>query len=362
MTPSKKFDQDFLSADCKNSHDKSLSEAFPFPHLFSSKLAQRRCDVVYNGTLLLYSHDDIRNVGHTMNDIMNVWVMLWLENLARSARSIEMLNVDSFKLGHNFDDQPNRLFHTYLKSLRSILKGTDLAGKTVCVKKLLIQPTPPRFFVWESWFIDLPCSFVGPSTLYQRWNLHVRQAYNLLSVPRPAKMAVLVIVRNEHSNMWGSQRTSRNWLNLDAARQGLQSLLDSQPFSTDFELVVEDLAKLTFRQQIELMTRTALVVGMHGAGISMALHMSLGSPRCCGVLELYPQGEFSPIRGHGNMARKIGLHYDRIDISGEASRHDGAHAPVKELVEKTRGMLVKMTKQPTCVHPQVISDPYLEKA
>lgn len=358
MTPSKKFEQSFLSSDCRAAHDERMSAAFPFPHLFSTSLSAQRCDVVYNGTLLLFSHDDIRNVGHTMNDIMNVWVMLWLARAARSARRLDLLNIDSFKLGHNFDDEPNRFFSTYLKSLRGILKGSDLAGRTLCVKELLLQPTPPRFFVWESWFIDLPCSLIGPSALYQRWNLHVRQAYGLLQpLPVAVKGAVLLIVRNENSNMWGSQRTSRNFLNLPAIQEGLGTLLQQ---SADYELVVQDLAALSFRQQIDLMARASLVIGMHGAGVAMTMHMSVGSERCCGVLEIYPAGEFTAIRGHGNMVRKMGMEYDRVDIVAAASQHNGAHVPVEELVGAADRMLRRMREQPSCIHPDVLSNPYLE--
>eukprot|EP01039_Chlorochromonas_danica_P004295 gene4295-4715_t len=362
-TPSKKFEQNFLSSDCLERHDASMAGQFPFPHLFSTSLSSGKCDVVYNGTLLLFSHDDIRNVGHTMNDIMNVWVSLWLGGIARYSREIDMLNIDSFKLGHNFDDKPNRFFYTYMRNFKTILKGIDFADKTFCAKRLLIQPTPPRFFVWESWFVDLPCSFVGPSSLYQRWNLHVRQSYDLLSKPMISsqkKGVILVIVRNENSNMWGSQRTSRNYLNTDAIQTGLKRLVEKEEYRSDFELVLQDLSKLSFRQQIELMARSSLVIGMHGAGIAMTMHMSIGNPRCCGVLEIYPKGEFSPIRGHGNMVRKMGLHYDRVDIGASDSRENGAVVPVQELVSKTEAMLNSLVEKPTCIHPNVIADPYLK--
>ena len=58
-TPSKKFERDFLSADCSSSP--AVQSQVPFHHLFSTTaVASRHCDVVYNGTLLLFSHDDIR--------------------------------------------------------------------------------------------------------------------------------------------------------------------------------------------------------------------------------------------------------------------------------------------------------------
>lgn len=58
-TPSKKFERDFLSADCSSSS--TVQSQMPFRHLFSTTAtASGHCDLVYNGTLLLFSHDDIR--------------------------------------------------------------------------------------------------------------------------------------------------------------------------------------------------------------------------------------------------------------------------------------------------------------
>ena len=371
-TPSKKFQNDFLSADCKD--HVAVEDAFPFPHLYSPSVSSSRCDYVYNGTLLMYSHDDIRNLGHTLNDVFNIWIMLWMQGIARYEHQIEMLNIDSFKLGHNFDDQPNAFFTTYAKTLRGILKGIDFGEKTLCVKELMVQPIPPRFFIWESWFVDLPCSFLGPSALYQRWNLDVRNNYGFLNRPiavststststAAQKRKVLLIIRNEHSNMWGSQRTSRNFLNTPEIVRALQQLIDTDTaFQTEFEFVATDLGKLSFEEQLSLIGESGLMIGMHGAGIASSMHMPIGEPKCCGVLELFPQGEFTPIKGHGNMARKMGLHFDRLDIPAAQSQGNGAQVPIGPLTKQVRAMLHRLLEQPTCVLDTVINDPYLEAA
>jgi hypothetical protein len=58
-TPSKQFERNFLSADCSSSP--AVQSQVPFRHLFSTTaIASGHCDLVYNGTLLLFSHDDIR--------------------------------------------------------------------------------------------------------------------------------------------------------------------------------------------------------------------------------------------------------------------------------------------------------------
>jgi hypothetical protein len=96
-------------------------------------------------------------------------------------------------------------------------------------------------------------------------------------------------------------------------------------------------------------------------GIASSMHMAIGSKLCCGVVEIYPSGEFSPIRGHGNMARKMGLLYDRMDIDADRSQHDGASVPTEELSNKVVAMIKSIRDAPTCVVADVRDDPYLIK-
>lgn len=358
-TPSKTFQHDFLSADCMASHKNF--PLFNFPHLFSPLLSSQKCNYVYNGTLLLYSHDDISNLGHTINDIINVWVMLWMQGLSKYAHHIEMLNIDSFRQGHNWDDQPNGFFMTYYKSLRNILKGKDFGQSTLCVKKLMIQPAPQRFFVWDSWGIDNPCTFLGPASLFQRWNLHVRMDYGLLSVDRSKqRWKVLLLVRNENQNLWGSNRSSRNYLNRPEIERALKEFLESK--YSEYEFVALDIGKVgDMEAQLKLIGEVAVIVGMHGAGLAHGLHMSIGEVGCCAILEIFPKGEFTDIRGHGNMLRRMGVHYDRIDLSGENSHADGAIVPVQNLVGSLDKLIQRMKSSFSCIQPNVLDNPYLEK-
>jgi hypothetical protein len=63
-----------------------------------------RCDYVIEETVLAYSHDDIQNLGHTMSDFMNVWLMLWLSQQAAYAGDVHFLNIDALRMGHNYHD------------------------------------------------------------------------------------------------------------------------------------------------------------------------------------------------------------------------------------------------------------------
>lgn len=110
---SREFRQNFISIDCASRPPAPPSVPgqqpnpyFPFPRLFSPTLASPTCDYVLPGTVLMYSHDHIPNLGHTMQDIFNVWLMTWLSGSgSRGMRNITFLNVDALRQYNNFDDE-----------------------------------------------------------------------------------------------------------------------------------------------------------------------------------------------------------------------------------------------------------------
>lgn len=367
MVPSKRFKQDYMTMDCK---DGSKLDGFTFPHLLSptaSSTTKGTCDYVIDDTVLLFSHDNIRNAAHTLNDIMNVWTMLWLDGKARNSKSIPFLTIDALKQYNNFDDLINQYYTPYKKNFHSILRGQDYAqsGSTLCLQRVLIQPLPARGFVWDNWHKDLPCSFVGPSSLYQRWNIHLRNSFGLIDSLRTAgaqeRIKIVLIVRTESKNDWGSYRTSRLFLNQPEIEKSLRELQASlKSSSLAFELTIQNFALLSFDEQLKLLSETSILIGMHGAGISQSQYMSIGRKNCCGVLEMFPTGEFTPVRGFANMIRKMGLHYERIDISPQGSQSSGAVVPTSEMIEKVRLLLNRIRDKPTCVLEHVVSNPYLE--
>ena len=61
------------------------------------------------------------------------------------------------------------------------------------------------------------------------------------------------------------------------------------------------------------------------------------------------------------MARKMGIHYDRIDISESNSNPNGATVPPDEIAMKLTEMISTIMSKPTCLLPEVMNDPYFEK-
>jgi hypothetical protein len=65
------------------------------------------------------------------------------------------------------------------------------------------------------------------------------------------------------------------------------------------------------------------------------------------------------IRGYGNMARRMGHHYARMQISSDNSFEKGVLVPTHELQEVVATVIRDIAKKPSCVLRSVLDDPYL---
>ena len=111
------------------------------------------------------------------------------------------------------------------------------------------------------------------------------------------------------------------------------------------------------------MNSTDLLVAMHGAGVSHLAHLPLGDPNCCGVIEIFPASEWTPARGYGNMARRLGFHHDRLDFkSTDMSCKKPSDVPTSKLKEIVAKMMVKLHSSPSCILPVVINDFFLKQS
>jgi hypothetical protein len=298
--------------------------------------------------------------GHSMSDFMNVWTMLWLSGTALSSKSISFLNIDAIRMGHNYHDKINQFFMHYQLNFYRILSASQYPkGSKVCFKTLIFQPQPVLLFTWDGWWQDMKCSFIGPSSLFQRWNLQIRKNMKLLptkktnthqeqsSIENKDIIKILFVVRkNDVGGYKYAQRVFGN-------EQELSDMLKKIPQT---EVIVRDLADLSFSEQVTLISQVHILIGMHGAGIANSMHMGIGRPLCCGVVEIFPPGEFMPIRGYGNMARRMGHRYVRLELQETG----GGKTIVSP--EKLRAKVVKIIEdvkvQPSCVLPSTIHDPY----
>lgn len=365
---------------------------------------------------------------------MNAWLMLWLTKTAHQSRQYKLLSIDSFKTtDYSRDDVKHPFFKTLTKTFGGFMQPGDFGNSSVCFTKLILQPHPLKDFLMGSWHMDNVCGFIGPSSIYQRWNVHVHRTYSDIydlyhstqhhprsintqqylhkgrlrgkyQVKQPNNrdysdtapfhsdininisyiyhdishtprrndikiqnkqeiMRVLVVMRNETTranNGWLEDPRCRNFQNLDEIITGIDQSL--QKTNLPYELSVVNLRELSYESQVYLFAHTSIVVAMHGAGFGNAVaHLPIGSSAyCCAALEIFPHGIYTPIRGFGNLARHLGIYYDRIDITPKHSNTDGALVSPEEISVKLNLLIETMTKEPTCLLPSVVNDPFLQ--
>jgi protein O-GlcNAc transferase len=242
-----------------------------------------------------------------------------------------------------------------------VLSANDFAKQgapKVCFKHLLMQPRPVVLFTWDGWWNDVECTFLGPSAMFQRWNLQIRRNYDLLrreAMPTSNTIQVLLLMREARKMTGGgSDQQSRVFYNAQEISWALGNV-------TGIHFVEADLSKLPFEEQIRLVGSSSVLIGMHGAGIPASMHMAVGTKHCCGVIEIFPEGEFRDIHGYGNMARRMGHHYERIALNSKDARGGGGtYVDPSVITDQLNTVLEKIQKQPSCILPQALADPFLE--
>lgn len=444
------WERGFLAADC----GEMAPDDIGYLPLYKPDIEGREsaiCDYVFNETVIMYSHENIRNFGMMITDYLNVWSLLWLSGHGRTSRDVSLLHIDGIKRGRYSGDLTNQFFRTYNVSFRRIIRAVDFtdklpssssssssssgrhapSGPKVCFKRLIVQPRPVLQFHWDG--IDDPsCPIPGISALFQRWNLQVRNNYGLLGATAAATVGapsgpdggtmsrsssensnnilqVLLIVRSLRSSADGAAVTTsvtataqhhlyaRLFRNQEEIVKQLQAFLPTLtlPTGTTTRLVVQDLATLTFDDQVRLLSESSVVVGMHGAGIASTVHMPIGTALCCGVVEIFPTVASAAAeaaaatvmstnsgRGYAHLARKLGHVYERVDLpstattlptgllsspSSSSSSLDapavayGSEVPVARLLESVGRVIRRITDggEASCLLPEVHRTPYL---
>ena len=193
--------------------------------------------------------------------------------------------------------------------------------------------------------------------MFQRWNLQVRRNYGLLHPQHLAtneRVQVLLLLRKARGG-GGSQQQSRVFDNPEELQTALQAAVPP-----GVAVVAVDLSALPFEEQVRLVGNSSVLVGMHGAGIPASMHMAVGTKHCCGVVEIFPEGEFKSIRGYGNMARRMGHHYERVDLDSSAHRGASTYVQPEKVVEQMKAVLQRIEAKSSCFLRSVLKDPFLE--
>lgn len=366
----RQWERGFLTCECGFDAEDNIGSLFQIYKHDIDGSDDAICDYVFNETVVAYSHDNINSFSHMYSDYMNVWSIIWLAGIGHITKDVTFLNIDGIAKGKVYDDQPNQYFKHYELEFRRIVKAIDFGSRSkVCFKKLIVQPRPQIPYVRDGWWADAPCSYAGPSVLFQRHNLRTRELYNVLSREH-IKKQILFIVRTPHTvtSIDASHTYDPRFVeNIHEVEEALVSTFHDDGFT----VIVMDVNQLPFEQQVKLFSDSSVVIGMHGSMLAMSMYMPIGSTDCCALIEIQPLGELNNIKGYANMARRMGLYYNSLVISesnGQATQtlqtlppstapnadlpskgSVGSTVPTRDLIRTVKELMERMHSRPSCV-------------
>ena len=317
-------------------------------------------DILEHRPTFIISNDDIFNLGHYMNDVMNVWHMSLMAG--RNMKSSLLLNIDGFRAQgpaggplHRMmipaDPDSHGPFIGYYKSWFSeIKKATEYRGKKVKYLELYVPSNPYFPWFWNDWWSVNKCALESPSPLYQSFNLFLRkrwvESYGSYSLPLPDSDKVHIVIElrpidfkktNEHS-------TARHLSNALQLVAGMKLIPDVRVTAVDF-------TSLPFREQVALSHSAGVFISMHGAGTTHIFHSALGAPNCCALIELQPEKRlgYQPAQGYANLAHMYGLHYYRYSAEDGSTNQNGTAVNVSTLVILASEAVQAVRSAPTCL-------------
>ena len=139
------WERGFISADCGYAGLDDIGYSL----LYKPDIEEREtavCDYVFNETVVVYSHENIRNFAQMVTDYLNIWSMLWVSGLSADSKDVTFLTIDAMglvKKGKYTADTTNMFFKNYEVSFRRIVRALDFIEPRpakVCFKKLVMPP------------------------------------------------------------------------------------------------------------------------------------------------------------------------------------------------------------------------------
>ncbi|CAM9269498.1 unnamed protein product [Phaeothamnion confervicola] len=269
--------------------------------------------VVREPTYLLARDEDSENAFHSAADFLNMFMLTRILDLDVQDMQVVL-----------FDRQADNPFYELIQTAFSpsypLKRAGDYGGRIVVFERLIFHLESPAGLVFPSVMEPMLCR---NSVLWDDYRRHVLQAFGLWEVPPPAVPKVVLIVRRR-TPAKNVGRVLKNEVELAAVvREG--NLID-------FEVV--DLAQLTFREQLQLLRRTTVLVGVHGAGLMNVLFLAEEAV----LVEIHP---FYRRDRHFRLAARLsGKHY--LPYRGSDPREltcSGSSDAIRVPPEEFRGLM-----------------------
>ena len=308
----------------------------------------------------IISHDDIFNLGHHMNDIMNVWHMSVMAR--RNMKQSVLINFDGLRTNGPAGGPPHRLmvpsspdthgpYIDYYNSwFQEVKMAMDYKSERVRFAELYVPSNPYYPWFWNSWRTENECALKESSPLYQSFNLFLRnrwsEMYGDSSLPLPDTDNVHIVLevrpidpkkKDEHS----SARHIENVLDL----------VDEMKRLPNVRVTAQDFTLLPFSEQVALSHSAGVFVSMHGAGTTHIFHSAVGAPNCCALVELQPEKRlgYEETKGYANLARMHGLHYYRYAASDGRTSPSGTTVDIGMVMALIQQAVSAVGSTPSCL-------------
>ena len=317
-------------------------------------------DILELRPTFIISNDDIFNLGHYMNDVMNVWHMSLMAG--KNLESSLLINIDGFRAQGPAGGYRHRLmipadpdnygpFIGYYNSWFSeIKKAADYKKNRVKYAELYVPSNPYFPWFWNDWWSANQCAQDSSSPLYQSFNLFLRKRWiekygnNSLPMPDTDKVHVVIELRPIDFKKKNENSRARHISNIP-------QLVESMRLIPNIRVTAMDFTTLSFKEQVALSHSAGVFVSMHGAGTTHIFHSALGAPNCCALLELQPERKlgFHHAYGYANLARMHGLHYYRYIAEDGRTLENGTALNVSLFVSLLSEAAEAVRVRPTCL-------------
>jgi EGF domain-specific O-GlcNAc transferase len=171
---------------------------------------------------------------------------------------------------------------------RPTIKFAELPPDLCDVDLVLPLPGGANTLWLDDWN-PKPCTFSPLATVFSN---RILRHYNIPIEPQTSEPIVVTVI---------DRKSSRVLKGLDSYVQTLRSRFDGQGPSVTIRAV--DFAGMSFAEQLKIVRKTDVLVGVHGAGMTHVLFLPPGSA----AVEIFPPELVYPV--YRNLAKLMGMHY-----------------------------------------------------
>ena len=217
------------------------------------------CDVKIDKPTFIMKLDATVNMYHHLCDFFNLYASMHVNG--SFSRDVQILVWENVPYRSSLSD----LFDAF--TIHPILNLNSYGGKRVCFKKAVF-PLLPRMIYGLFYNTPLSTNNCQNSGLFKAFNQFITLRLNLPPPKKSHKLRVTILAR---------QTRFRRIINLGTLEK---TLIDTN----EYEITIAPFThNVPFKEQLQIMQNTDILVGIHGAGLAHMLFL----PDWAAVFELY---------------------------------------------------------------------------